>query len=323
MRIIDSHTEGEPTRIIIDGGPVFKKTSLAEQAAELNVEHREFLNATLTEPRGFDAMIGAILRPAVDSTCASGVIFYTTAGALGMCGHASIGLAVTLAHMGRIGLGRHKIETPVGIITVELKPNNEVSIQNVESYRFRKDVKVSVAGVGVVIGDIAWGGNWFYILKIAPCDLVYENISQLHSVSLAIRTALAKNGITGADGAEIDHVEFNEPSVSGVSELSGRNFVLCPNGTYDRSPCGTGTSAKLACLAADGMLKPNEVWIQESIIGSCYSASFEKGENGGVVPTITGKAYVTGEGVLIQHRDDPYANGIALALDIPKQPLGI
>lgn len=312
MRVIDSHTEGEPTRVVVVGGPDLQTTSLADQAIELSKNHRDFLNATLTEPRGFEAMVGALLTPAVDKKCETGVVFYTAFGALNMCGHGTIGLIITLAHMGRISIGTHFIETPVGIVEAELKQGNEVSITNVESYRYKADVAVEVEGLGIVTGDIAWGGNWFFLTKDIPCELDFDNIAQLLIASKAINNALIEQNICGEDGAVIDHIEFNG---DGGEISDGRNFVLCPNGSYDRSPCGTGTSAKLACLAEDGDLEQSEVWIQESITGSCYHASFQNGVNGGIVPTITGRAFVTGETTLIQNPNDPYANGIVSGLN--------
>lgn len=311
MRVIDSHTQGEPTRVVLEGGPSLKSHTLKEQAIELSENHKDFLNATLTEPRGFEAMVGALLVPANDSRCETGVIYYTPAGALNMCGHATIGLVITLAHMGRINIGTHYIETPIGVVKALLKEDNEVSIQNVESYRYKKDVSIKVDELGIVKGDIAWGGNWFYLTKEIPCELNYDNTPQLLKALNAIKNAISKQGIFGKDGAQIDHFEFNG---AGSDKADGRNFVLCPNGTYDRSPCGTGTSAKVACLAADGDLQENEVWIQESVIGSCYHASFQNVSGGGVIPTITGKAYVTGETTLIQNAKDPYANGIVSSL---------
>lgn len=311
MRVIDSHTQGEPTRVVLEGGPSLKSHTLKEQAIELSENHKDFLNATLTEPRGFEAMVGALLVPANDSRCETGVVYYTPAGALNMCGHATIGLVITLAHMGRINIGTHYIETPIGVVKAMLKEDNEVSIQNVESYRYKKDVSIKVDGLGIVKGDIAWGGNWFFLTKEIPCELNYDNIPQLLEALNAIKNAISKQGIFGKDGAQIDHFEFNG---AGSDKADGRNFVLCPNGTYDRSPCGTGTSAKVACLAADGDLQENEVWIQESVIGSCYHVSFQNVSGGGIIPSITGKAYVTGETTLIQNAKDPYANGIVSSL---------
>ena len=261
----------------------------------------------MTEPHGHEAMVGALLCEPHDPTCAAGVIFFDNAGFLGMCGHGTIGLAVTLAHMGRLRPGRHRIETPVGAVGVELADRNTATVENIESYRHLAAVSIEVAGLGTVRGDVAWGGNWFFLTSNAPCDLVPANIGRLTEASTAIRDALADRGVTGKDGAPIEHVEiFASPQ---SSEANSRNFVLCPGGAYDRSPCGTGTSAKLACLHADGMLRPGEVWVQESIIGSRFRATFQPGPNGGVLPRIGGRAFVCAESTLIENPADPFRYG--------------
>jgi len=169
---------------------------------------------------------------------------------------------------------------------------------------------VDVPGVGPVTGDVAWGGNWFFLVKQSPIALNSSNIAALTDLTLRIRAALDEAGITGRNGAWIDHIELFGPPADPAA--NGRNFVLCPGGAYDRSPCGTGSSAKLACLAADGVLAPGEDWVQESIIGSTYRLSYQPGANGGVIPTITGQAFVTGEADLIFDPADPYAKGIRL-----------
>lgn len=308
MRVIDSHTEGEPTRVVIDGGPDLGEGSLAGRAARLEAEHKDFCSAVVLEPRGHEAIIGALLVPPVDPDCVTGVIYFNNLQNLGMCGHATIGLAVTLAHMGRIGPGRHRFETPVGVVEVALLDPNTVAVVNVESYRLHKDVTVEVEGLGAVTGDVAWGGNWFFLVKDSPADLAPADIRLLTDFTLRIREALDKAGVTGADGAWIDHIEVFGPPVD--PDADSRNFVLCPGGAYDRSPCGTGCSAKLACLAADGILEPGHDWLQESVIGSTYRASYQPGPNGGVVPTITGRAFVTSEAVLVFDPNDPYRFGI-------------
>ena len=249
------------------------------------------------------------VRPC-DETCAAGVIFFNNAGFLGMCGHAMIGTVVTLAHLGRIGQGTRRFETPAGFVTVKLNGANEVSLENVESFRYRHNVSLDVHGVGKITGDIAYGGNWFFLTGNAPCDLRIENIPKLTTAALAIRTALSEQGLTGAAGAMIDHVEFFGPAQA--PDADSRNFVLCPGGAYDRSPCGTGTSAKLACLAADGKLKPGETWIQESIIGSRFSASYRPSGASKIIPSLTGSAYVCAEATILRHSDDPFADGIRL-----------
>lgn len=308
MRIIDSHTAGEPTRTVVEGGPSLKGGSVAEMAAALEADHGAFCTAVLLEPRGHDAIVGALLVPSPEPDCVTGVIYFNPAGNLGMCGHATIGLVVTLHHMGRIDVGRHRIETPVGIVTVDLHNANEASVVNVESYRHLKDVTVPVEGHGTIKGDVAWGGNWFFLTKDSPVTLDYDNIIALTAYSQKIRKALEIHGITGRDGAEIDHIELIGPAKN--DQHGARNFVLCPGGAYDRSPCGTGTSAKLACLAEDELWAPGAIWVQESIIDSLYQLSYEAGESGGIIPTVTGRAYVTAESFLIFDPADPYRTGI-------------
>lgn len=308
--MIDSHTGGEPTRVIVAGGPDLGAGPLPLRAAQLQSEHGDLCKAVLLEPRGNDAMVGALLVSPSAPDCVTGVIYFNPIANLGMCGHATIGLAVTLAHLGRIGPGRHRFETPVGVVEVTLHDAHTVSVVNVESDRLFHAVTVDVPGVGPVTGDVAWGGNWFFLVKQSPIALNSSNIAALTDLTLRIRAALDEAGITGRNGAWIDHIELFGPPADPAA--NGRNFVLCPGGAYDRSPCGTGSSAKLACLAADGVLAPGEDWVQESIIGSTYRLSYQPGANGGVIPTITGQAFVTGEADLIFDPADPYAKGIRL-----------
>ncbi|QDG76077.1 proline racemase family protein [Labrenzia sp. PHM005] len=308
MRVIDSHTAGEPTRLVVDGGPDLGSGSLAERAARLEAEHLDFCSSVVLEPRGHDAIVGALLLPPSQPDCTAAVIYFNNLQNLGMCGHATIGLAVTLAHLGRLPHGQHRIETPVGIVEVDLLDANTVAVSNVESYRLQKDVSVDVPGRGKVTGDVAYGGNWFFLVKESPIDLTLANVTDLTAYTKDIRTALEDADITGTDGAWIDHIELFGPPVDPSS--NSRNFVLCPGGAYDRSPCGTGCSAKLACLAEDGVLAPGETWIQESVIGSTYRASYQPGTGKGVLPTITGQAFVTSDANLIFNLADPYRLGI-------------
>ena len=308
MRVIDSHTEGEPTRAIVEGGPELGAGGLAERAARFESGHAWVRRALLTEPRGFDAMVGALLCPPDDPSCATGIVFFDTAGNLGMCGHGTIGVAATLAFLGRIAPGTHRFETPVGAVAVEAKSANEFAVENVESYRREAGVSVEVEGLGRMTGDVAWGGNWFFQCPQAPLPLEMENVPALTDAAARVRTALARAGIAGADGARVDHIQFFGPPSSAAAD--SRNFTLCPGGAYDRSPCGTGTSARLACLAADGALAPGEPWVQESIVGSTYRAHYRPGAGGGIVPTVEGRAFVVGETVLHFAPDDPYRTGI-------------
>ncbi|MFQ5732079.1 MAG: proline racemase family protein [Planctomycetaceae bacterium] len=309
MRVIDSHTEGEPTRVIVDGGPDLGSGPLAERSQRFAESFDAVRRTAINEPRGTDALVGALLCEPQDASCAAGVIFFNNAGYLGMCGHGAIGVAVTLAYLGRIGPGAHRLETPVGVVGVELAGENEVTIENVPSYRLRADVPLDVEGLGTVTGDVAWGGNWFFLVENSPCPLMRDNIPQLTDSAERIRRALPVQNVTGAEGAEIDHIEFFGPAES--RDACSRNFVLCPGGAYDRSPCGTGTSAKLACLADSGKLAPDEPWIQESIIGSRFTARYRRDASGRVIPRITGRAFVCSEATLVQQADDPFAHGIA------------
>ncbi|MFP5227470.1 MAG: proline racemase family protein [Acidobacteriota bacterium] len=310
IETVDSHTAGEPTRVVLSGGPDAGTGSLQERLRRFATEHDWFRSAVVNEPRGSDVLVGALLQEPTDTSCAAGVIFFNNVGYLGMCGHGTIGLIKTLAHLGRIEAGEHRIETPVGVVRATLHASGQVTVENVVSYRYRAAVPVSVPGYGTVEGDIAWGGNWFYLLDTAPCDLVLENQQALTEYTWAIRGALTANHITGESGAEIDHIEVSGRARTAAGD--SRNFVLCPGKAYDRSPCGTGTSAKMACLAAEGKLAPGQVWRQEGILGTVFEGSYqpENGTGSRIVPSITGSAYITGEGRLILDPEDPFCSGI-------------
>ncbi len=357
IQIIDSHTGGEPTRVVVSGGPDLGRGSMAERRLLFQEKFDEFRTAVVNEPRGSDVIVGALLCEPVDPACAAGVIFFNNVGPLWMCGHGTIGLGVTLGHLGRIKAGTHRIETPVGLVTIDYDGANRVSLENVPSYRFAKDVTVDVEGVGQVTGDIAWGGNWFFLVDAerglstqysvlstqrsngkpphpnplpaepgrgdkttepsvsvaCPSALVprpvfsLADVEQLTNIAWRIRQALERSGITGADGGVIDHIELFGPP--GDAANHGRNFVLCPGRAYDRSPCGTGTSAKLACLYADGKLQPGEVWRQESILGSVFEGSVRI-DGDKLIPRVTGTAYVTAEATLLLDPADPFQMGI-------------
>jgi len=308
IRVIDSHTGGEPTRVVVSGLPDLGDGSVASQARVFADRHDAFRSCVVNEPRGSDILVGALLVPPVDPSAACGVIFFNNVGVLGMCGHGTIGLAVTLQYLGRIGPGVHRVETPVGDIAMTLHADRRASVRNVPSYRLAKGVAVEVPGIGLVTGDIAWGGNWFYLVSEHGEELTVRNAKRLTDVTERIRESLRCERITGAEGAEIDHIELFGPPGEPANDC--RNFVLCPGLAYDRSPCGTGTSAKLACLAADGKLKPGEVWRQESILGSVFEASYETGEAGAIIPTIAGRAFLTADAQLLVEDGDPFRHGI-------------
>lgn len=307
VSVIDTHTGGEPTRVVVAGGPDLGGGTIAERLNVFRETHDPFRSAVVNEPRGSDVMVGALLCEPTDPSCAAGVIYFNNVGYLGMCGHGTIGVAVALAHLGRLEPGTHRFETPVGVVAVTLEGPNLVSLENVPSYRSAAAVAVDVPGLGRVTGDVAWGGNWFFLVHHHDEALTVANADRLIDVTWRIRQALTARGITGDDGREIDHIElYGPPTVPGANS---RNFVLCPGRAYDRSPCGTGTSAKVACLVADGKLREGEVWRQESLVGSVFEAT-ARVEDGHIIPRIRGTAYVNGEATLILDPDDPFAMGI-------------
>ena len=309
IHVIDSHTEGEPTRLVIAGGPDLGGGPLAERLARLRRDHDDLRTAVVREPRGSEVLVGALLCEPVDPAAAAGVIFFNDVGYLGMCGHGTIGLVATLAWLGRLGPGRHRIETPVGDVGAELHDDGRVSVHNVPAYRSRAGVAVDLPGGGRLTGDVAWGGNWFFLVCDHGLPVERAAIPELTDLAWRVRRGLAAAGVTGDDGAEIDHVELLAASPT----ADARAFVLCPGGAYDRSPCGTGTSAKLACLAADGALESGRTWVQESVIGGRFEASYTPLPGGRVAPVVAGRAWVTAEAWLLRDPTDPFRDGIPAA----------
>jgi len=305
VRVVDSHTGGEPTRVVVSGGPDLGAGDLFERRSLFRDRFDAFRSAVCNEPRGSEAMVGALLCDPVDPACAAGVIFFNNVGYLNMCGHGTIGLLVTLAHLGRIGPGTHRIETPVGVVEATLHGPDEVTVRNVPSHRSARGLTVEVEGHGRVTGDVAWGGNWFFLAEGHGREIAPANLETLTDFAWKVRQALGRQGIAGDDGGEIDHIELFGPS----RIADRKNFVLCPGKAYDRSPCGTGTSAKLACLAADGKLPERQVWRQESLIGSVFEGFYTL-EGGRTIPHIRGTAYVTAEATLIFGPADPFRMGI-------------
>ena len=307
LRVVDSHTGGEPTRVIVAGGPDLGRGSLVERRETFRRDFDAIRSAVVNEPRGNDALVGALLCEPTDATCVCGVIFFNNTGYLHMCVHGTIGLAVTLVHLGRIGPGHHRIETPVGIVTADVEPDGFVTVGNVPSYRFRRDVAIDVDDYGPMHGDIAWGGNWFFLVSDHGQRIAFDNRQRLGHCATRIRQSLVRQAITGDAGGEIDHIELFGPPEH--PRADSKNFVLCPGGAYDRSPCGTGTSAKVACLFADGQLAPGQIWRQEGIVGGLFEASVSlDGER--ILPRIRGSAFVNAEATLIFDPRDPYAQGI-------------
>ena len=310
IEVVDSHTAGEPTRCVLSGGPQLGSGSMAERLETFRGRHDMYRRAILCEPRGSDVLVGALLLEPQDSHAAAGVIFFNNTGYLGMCGHGMIGVAATLAYLGRIGVGEHLLETPVGNVRMILEQDGQVTVGNVDAYRLRAHVPLEVPGFGLVHGDVAWGGNWFFLVEEHPFNLHLRRVDELTNFTWRVRLALTAAGITGPDGAEIDHIELFSPPADPRNH--SRNFVLCPGKAYDRSPCGTGTSAKMACLAAAGKLQPGELWRQEGILGTVFTGSIQRqGER--IIPFIRGSAYVTAVSSLIFQDSDPFRNGIPSA----------
>lgn len=305
LHVIDSHTGGEPTRLIINGFPQLAGQTIAEQLESLRTEHDLWRRACLLEPRGNDVLVGALYCEPVSPGATCGVIFFNNAGYLGMCGHGTIGLIASLHYLGRIAPGVHSIDTPVGQVSATLHEDGAVTLRNVPAYRYRQQVPVDVPGHGRIYGDIAWGGNWFFLVSEHGQDVHMANVEVLTDFTWAMLKALEAQGIHGADGALIDHIEL----FADDEQADSRNFVMCPGKAYDRSPCGTGTSAKLACLAADGKLQAGEPWVQASITASQFEGRFEwEGER--IRPFITGRAYMTADSTLLIDEQDPFAWGI-------------
>ncbi|MBZ9783391.1 4-hydroxyproline epimerase [Pseudomonas sp. REP124] len=305
VQVIDSHTGGEPTRLVMSGFPQLAGQTMADKRDTLREHHDQWRRACLLEPRGNDVLVGALYCEPVSPDATCGVIFFNNAGYLGMCGHGTIGLVNSLHYLGHIAPGEHKIDTPVGQVSATLHEDGNVTLRNVPAYRYRQKVAVDVPGHGQVHGDIAWGGNWFFLVSDHGKALHMDHVEALTEYTWAMLKALEAQGIHGEDGALIDHVEL----FADDDQADSRNFVMCPGKAYDRSPCGTGTSAKLACLAADGKLAEGDTWIQASITGSQFKGRFEH-EGQRVRPYITGRAYMTADSTLLIDEQDPFAWGI-------------
>jgi len=307
LRVVDSHTEGEPTRVVIEGAPDLGPGSAADRLRVFRTRHDRLRSAIVNEPRGYDAMVGALLLEPTSPAATAQVLFFNNVGYLSMCVHGTIGVVETLRHLGKVGAGALLLETPVGDVTAQVHADGSIAVRNVESYRHAKDVTLETESHGRVSGDIAWGGNWFFLVEDHGQDLAQPDLSRLTAYATDVRRSLVRAGLSGAGGQEIDHIELLGPPTR--DDADSRNFVLCPGLAFDRSPCGTGTSAKMACLAADGVLAQGESWRQESILGTRFVGSIERTARG-VIPTIAGRAWITAVSTLFSSPDDPFRDGI-------------
>jgi proline racemase len=306
VEVVDSHTEGEPTRVVVSGWPQPEGATMLERRETLRRDYDALRRGVVCEPRGHDAIVGALLTPPVHDGSVAGVIFFNDVGYLGMCGHGLIGVTRTLEFLGRMGPGKVRIDTPVGTVGAELAADGTVTVQNVPSRRHLADVEVDVPGVGRVRGDVSYGGNWFFITELEEPALELANRVELTRVTTAIRDTLIASGVTGSDGALIDHIELGAAATR--PDADSRNFVLCPGAAYDRSPCGTGTSAKMAALHARGELAVGTKYNQESITGSLFTGWLEE-RDGELIPFIRGSAYVTSRATLLFDPADPFRFG--------------
>lgn len=309
LEYIDSHTGGEPTRVVIAGGPDLGSGPLSERVEIFRHHHDWLRTALVTEPRGSEVMVGALLVPPSKPEAIAGVIFFNNVGYLGMCGHGTIGVVATLDFLGKISVGTYLLEAPAGDVQIELWEDGRASFRNVPSYRYQAGVTLKTQSFGDLVGDIAYGGNWFFITADHGESIELANLPRLTALSQEIKQALSAEGITGSEGRLIDHIQLVNDGPFDGNDFDSQNFILCPGGEYDRSPCGTGTSARLACLAAEGRLAPEQTWRQGSLIGSVFEGSYEA-EGNRIIPTITGNAYVTARSQLITSPGDPYTYGI-------------
>jgi 4-hydroxyproline epimerase len=312
IRVVDSHTEGEPTRVVVDGWPQPRGATMAERRDDLRERYDHLRRAVVCEPRGHDAIVGALLTPPVNADSAAGVIFFNNGTYLGMCGHGLIGVVRTLEFLGRLGPGLSRFDTPVGTVSAELAADGRVTIENVPASLYARDVAVDVPGYGRVVGDVAWGGNWFFITHADNVPVDMAHLNELGRFTRAIQHVINADGITGADGGEIDHIEISAPPRRGDADC--RNYVLCSGGEYDRSPCGTGTSAKMAALHARGELSFGTEWHQEGIAGGMFTGWLTRGADGVLIPHVRGTAFVTGEATLHFDARDPFRFGISSAI---------
>ena len=311
IRVVDSHTEGEPTRVVIDGWPQPAGSTMAERRDDLRARYDHLRRAVVCEPRGHDAIVGALLTPPVTSDATAGIIFFNNGTYLGMCGHGLIGVVRTLEYLGRVGPGVSRYDTPVGTVSAELADDGSVTIENVAAHCHATDVAVNVPGIGRVVGDVAYGGNWFFLTRLPNVSLGLDRARDLTRLTQSIQDALRSAGITGANGADIDHIELSAAPTR--DDADARNFVLCSGGEYDRSPCGTGTSAIMAARYRRGQLALGEPWRQESVAGSLFTGWLTAGPNGTLIPHVRGTAFVTGEATLRFDPRDPFRGGLGAA----------
>lgn len=328
INVVDSHTMGEPTRIVVGGIPKLPGKTMAEKKQYLidNLDH--IRTGIMLEPRGHNDMFGSIITQPCDETADFGIIFMDGGGYLNMCGHGSIGAITVAIETGMVQavepVTHVKMDTPAGIVTAEAKVKDgkvlEVSFVNVPAFLYKKDLEVELPEIGTVKFDISFGGSFFALIHANQFGLTVEpkNASKLTEIALELRDVINEKiemqhptlgHITTCDLVEI----YDNPS---HPEATYKNVVIFGQGQVDRSPCGTGTSAKLATLYSKGELKENELFVYESILGTMFKGRVvgtdKVGEFEAVIPEVTGAAYITGMNNLMFDPMDPLKDGFIL-----------
>ena len=311
LRVIDSHTIGEPTRVVLDeslvAGLDLGGGSVRDRRDRFRDRCDHVRSALVGDPRGTTAMVGVILVPPADPTCRFGAFYVNRVGYLDMCGHATIGLAVTLGARGIIEPGDFRLESPAGVVGVTWHGGGEASFECVPPRRIAQNLALACDDGSRVTGDVATSGLWCYLCRDHGLPVEPTAIPALTARAWSIRRALEARGLSGDGGEVIDHVVLLGPPRDPGND--GRAFVLCPDGAFDRSPCGTGTSALVGCLFEDGILTAGRTWRQESVLGGVYEASIRR-ERDILVPTVRGRAWLTAETTLHFAGDDPYRTGL-------------
>ncbi|MFW6692287.1 proline racemase family protein [Streptomyces sp. MAR4 CNX-425] len=325
---VDSHTEGMPTRVVTGGVGVVPGATMAERRAYF-AEHLDDVRRLLVnEPRGHAAMSGAILQPPTRPDADYGVLYIEVSGLLPMCGHGTIGVATVLVETGMVPVTepvtRVRLDTPAGPVTAEVAVSGgraeSVTFRNVPSFALELDAAVEVPGLGRVTYDMAYGGNFYAILPADSLGIPFAKAEKqrMLDVGLAIMAAVneqrrpvhpADPGIAGCK-----HVQLTAPPAGGGADA--RNAMVIHPGWFDRSPCGTGTSARMAQLYARGELALGADFVNESLLGTLFTGRLEEETAvGGVraqIPAVTGRAWITGMGQYLLDPEDPFPAGFTL-----------
>ena len=324
---VDSHTEGEPTRVVTGGVPFVPGKTMPEKKQWLAENRDDLRKSLMWEPRGHKDMLGALITPPVSKDADFGVIFMDGDGYLDMCGHGSVGVVTVVLETGMVPMkdsGEQTVvmDTPAGLITaraiMEHGKAKSVSFQNVPSFYY-SSLTVKVPGLGEIPVDISYGGNYFALVNVNRLNmpLEVENIKDLTEIGLTIRDLVNQQAEiihpgTGAKGS-VDLTEiYDESSAPAVT----KNIVIFGAGQVDRSPCGTGTCAKMAVLNKKNKLSPNEIYRHKSIIGTEFQGKILEettvGDYKAIIPEITARAYITGIQQFVMDADDPFKYGFQL-----------